>query len=456
MSELPNKRRCIEEQKSTCVTGISLGIKEVVIGKCHTLAFTKSGNVYAWGMGGDGQFGEGTSINRYTPSLFLPPCGGNWKGIAAGEACSYGITQNGCLYSTVSPRQQRQLDSNSKSGFEKIKHPKGEEWKKIISSETEIACFFTETRSVYTVGFNREYFLTQMISDQEWEDFAIGEGFLIGFTASNDVCVFVRGREALRMVPPEGEEWKEIVAGKAHCFGITQTNNVYGWGENGFRQLGLKRDHERYTPEILKPPFGKKWKKIVAGGNHSFGFVQSGEIYVWGENKFGQLGLKERRIKHPTLLKPPDNENWKRIFTGASHSFGITQSGKMYAFGRGKSGQLGLGTSTDFDSPQLLDSPEGEQWGIDIWLFVRILFIARYKEPLSTFFKDRLPLDVFKSICYEILQNNNVSINYGPPPINKSLSIEESAQESGYSTSESDEVEEKDDSGYYSSEVEYF
>ncbi|HEC64078.1 MAG TPA: hypothetical protein ENI23_02150 [bacterium] len=450
MSETPNKKQKFDEVKKIIhVSGIRFKtLKMIAIGTCNTLAFTQNGDLYAWGM-------EFTTWgakrikdygNRHTPGLLIPPSGEIWDTIVTGPARSLGMTQSKNLYSIEESYKEPKL----------LKALEGEKWEKVASHiGGGIVYLFTEKGNVYTWDWCKlrcvEEFhwylkLFEAPYKEKWKEIIVGLGFFFGFTYSDNVYAWGRGKEGQLglgdfdstytpelLECPLGEKWKKIVAGGGHSFGITQANNVYGWGENAYHQLGLKHSHNRCTPELLKPPFGKRWKEIVVGSKHSFGIVQSGEVYGWGENKYGVLGweipffknmkpinkkgsprvVTDNIVKHPELLKPPNNESWKRIFTGNSHSFGVTNSGNMYAFGRALSGQLGLGDETsDRFSPQLLKSPEGTKWGRTTWPLLRTLFIAHFKEPSSPLYKENLPNNLFRTICYLILQDNGATIIY--------------------------------------------
>ena len=84
--------------------------------------------------------------------------------------------------------------------------------------------------------------------------------------------------------------------------------------------------------------------------------------------------------------------------TKSNSSFAFTQSNKLYVWGNGTHGQLGLGSWKDVEKPTLLKLEAGEWYSGDMWYLIRILFIGRLKEPSSVFYKESLPLDIFKII----------------------------------------------------------
>ena len=164
-----------------------------------------------------------------------------------------------------------------------------------------------------------------------------------------------------------------IVAGPAQFFGFTTDGNVYVWGNNEWGQLGVGLIGPIITiPLLLKNPNGDsdKWERIVPGNNSSIGFTQNGHVYVWGWGHNGQLGLGDEcgeGINHytPTLLKPPkDTQKWKDIIAGDSHYFGIatTKTGeeRVYSWGNNENKQLGFWRTFAYYEvrPQLVNPPD--------------------------------------------------------------------------------------------------
>ena len=65
-----------------------------------------------------------------------------------------------------------------------------------------------------------------------------------------------------------------------------------------YGQLGLD------DPFLLKPKALTltNVQKIVAARNYSLALLNSGEVYAWGQNHYGQLGRPEEVLAKPTLV----------------------------------------------------------------------------------------------------------------------------------------------------------
>ena len=111
----------------------------------------------------------------------------------------------------------------------------------------------------------------------------LGVGFL--------VVAIVLAR-VLGGVPEPDRPLPAVAAGAMHSLVLTESGEVYAWGDNDDGQLGLGDREERLTPTKVEGL--PKVKAIAAGGGYSLALTESGEVYAWGNNAIGQLGLGDR------------------------------------------------------------------------------------------------------------------------------------------------------------------
>ena len=81
-------------------------------------------------------------------------------------------------------------------------------------------------------------------------------------------------------VPEPDRPLPAVAAGAMHSLVLTESGEVYAWGDNDDGQLGLGDREERLTPTKVEGL--PKVKAIAAGGVHSLALTESGEVYAWG------------------------------------------------------------------------------------------------------------------------------------------------------------------------------
>ena len=101
--------------------------------------------------------------------------------------------------------------------------------------------------------------------------------------------------------------------------------------------------------------------KVSNGSYHSFGLTSDGRIYAWGRNTSGELGIGTTlaRSNVPIAVKttgtPMDGKVVKQVEGGGryegSHSIALASDGTVYTWGLNQYGQLGNNTTTNSRSP---------------------------------------------------------------------------------------------------------
>ena len=145
--------------------------------------------------------------------------------------------------------------------------------------------------------------------------------------------------------------WVSVSAGAYHSLGITADSKLWAWGYNADGQLGDASTNNQAVPsQITVIGITINWVSISAGGYHSLGISDNGKLWAWGRNDYGQLGdgtlFNRLRPTQITALT-----NWVSVSGGADHSLATTTDGKLRGWGRNAIGQLGDGTTTDHIAP---------------------------------------------------------------------------------------------------------
>ena len=97
------------------------------------------------------------------------------------------------------------------------------------------------------------------------------------------------------------------------------------------------------------------WKKVAQGENFTVALKEDGSLWVWGRNLYGLLGngtFTGTEIKHPTQIGA--DSNWTDVSVGRYFALAKKANGDLYGWGANDYGQLGLGHNTNVSSPTLI------------------------------------------------------------------------------------------------------
>ena len=151
-------------------------------------------------------------------------------------------------------------------------------------------------------------------------------------------------------------DWEAISGGKDHSLALKSDGTLYAWGKNDRGQLGIGGTNNETTPRQVGN--AGDWKTIAAGGNHSLALKIDGTLYSWGSNGFGQLGNGENGANLTDTSKDKTapiqigtDRDWQTISAGEYSSAALRDTGELYTWGQNGAGQLGLGDTTDRNRP---------------------------------------------------------------------------------------------------------
>jgi alpha-tubulin suppressor-like RCC1 family protein len=149
---------------------------------------------------------------------------------------------------------------------------------------------------------------------------------------------------------------------------LTSTGQLYGFGENRCGQLGNPNNNgvlaSNPTPTLVFLPGAEgPVTQIAAGYDFSLAATSSGQLYAFGCNRVGQLGStanngNENPNPTPTLVTLPGAEGVvTEVAAGFEFSLVVTSAGELYAFGRNDFGQLGITTNSGVESANPTPTP---------------------------------------------------------------------------------------------------
>ncbi|MFA4986458.1 MAG: hypothetical protein WC712_07740 [Candidatus Brocadiia bacterium] len=136
---------------------------------------------------------------------------------------------------------------------------------------------------------------------------------------------------------------------------------LYAWGENGDGRLGIGVNVNRTSPVHVLDLDGTRPIAISAKNSHMLALCGENKVYVWGNGDFGKLGLGDVVFRNtPQHLTALDGKGVTAVSAGEDHSLALCSDGAVYAWGLNSKGQLGLGDILDYHTPQRVTALDGK------------------------------------------------------------------------------------------------
>ena len=145
--------------------------------------------------------------------------------------------------------------------------------------------------------------------------------------------------------------FREVAVGQGHVCAITAGGELYCWGRNTEQQLGTLADQQQVrTPTRVDP--SRLYRKVSAGMVHTCAIERSGQLFCWGVEGAGQLGLgKESGARVPEPTQVGGEGNYTQIHASWFHTCALRSNGFLSCWGRNVEGQLGVSDTNDRNVP---------------------------------------------------------------------------------------------------------
>jgi alpha-tubulin suppressor-like RCC1 family protein len=315
-------------------------------------AVAQSGQLYAFGLNDYGQLGNasnsGTSMANPTPELVsLPGENGPVTQIAGGGFHTLALTSSGQVYA-FGFNVSGELGNSTNNGNS---NPNPAPTLVSLPGEsgpaTQIAAGGVQNGS------------DSLVLTSSGQLYAFGDNYYgqLGSPTNNGNHFVANPTPTLVSLPSGSGQITQIAAGGSDTLVLTSSGQLYAFGDNTFGQLGIAANSgtskPNPTPTLVSLP-GQTGQitQIAAGGSHSLVLTSTGQLYAFGLNDVGQLGNPTNNgmanpNPTPTLVSLPSGSGQvTQIAAGLSHTLVLASSGQLYAFGYNASGQLGSTTNS--------------------------------------------------------------------------------------------------------------
>ncbi|XP_030601062.1 RCC1 and BTB domain-containing protein 2 isoform X1 [Archocentrus centrarchus] len=147
-----------------------------------------------------------------------------------------------------------------------------------------------------------------------------------------------------------------------HVVIATADGEVYAWGHNGYSQLGNGTTNHGLTPALVSTNLlSKRVTEVACGSHHTIALTTDGEVYAWGYNNSGQVGSGST-ANQPTPRRVSSclqNKVVVNIACGQLCSMAVLDNGEIYGWGYNCNGQLGLGNNGNQQTPCRIAALQG-------------------------------------------------------------------------------------------------
>lgn len=342
---------------SVNVTSISVTAHDAT-----AIAVSNTGDMYMWGNGTGIGFGTSSIANAVVVNSPIQVFSGTSWSYATGDGYynNYAIRSDGRLYGWGINTDYKQLDSlGSEINFTSIK------------GKFDSTAGLSNTNLLYAWGLNTSGQLGDISIINKSSPVQVSADTVLDFDFGFAHLAFIKqdgtlwsvgqagagrlgdGQTAFNRSDPvqigSNTDWVKVSLGIDCSAAINSSNELYVWGGNSLGQLGLGDTINRSNPTQVTG----SWSDIKVGISHMLGLAANGDYYTWGHNSSGQLGDNSTINKsNPTFLTT--NTNIEYISVEGNYGFILTGNNNLFAWGNNFYGQLGINNRLNRSSPVLV------------------------------------------------------------------------------------------------------
>ncbi|PHT68279.1 hypothetical protein T459_27766 [Capsicum annuum] len=372
---------------------------QAVAGPGHSVAVSSKGVVYSFGSNSSGQLGNGTIEEEWRPHPIRSLQGIRIIQAAVGAGRTMLISDTGKVYAFG--KDSFGEAEYGVQGNKVVTTPQlVESLKDIFVVQAAIGNFFTAVLSregrVYTFSWGNETKLGHQTEQADLEprpllgalenipvvQIAAGYCYLLALACQpGGMSVYSvgcglggklgHGTRTDEKVPRLIERFQTlsiqpavVAAGAWHAAVVGKDGRVCTWGWGRYGCLGHGNEDCESAPKVVEALSNVKAVYVATGDYTTFVVSDDGNVYSFGCGESSSLGhntdaVEAQGNRHSNVLFPEVVTSLKQLnervvqisLTNSiywnAHTFALTESGKLYAFGAGDKGQLGVELSAN-------------------------------------------------------------------------------------------------------------
>jgi len=289
-------------------------------GGLHSAAIRADGTLWTWGSNDHGQLGDGTVMDRHGPVQV--GIGGIWRAVTCGALHTLALRADSTLWAWGCNAYGQLGQGDLVEHHTPVQVGTDADWWRISSAENHLLALKGDS-SLWSWGLNNYYQL--------------------GFFNDNQN----------KTVPTHvgmDTDWYSVATGTCYSFALKGGHTLWGWGRNDNGQLGVG-DVSSYHPVPEQIGTNSTWEAVACGDAHTIAQRTDGQLWGWGFNFNGELGLGNNTFNYVSPQAIPGGVSSASISLGSNSSASIRSDGSLWAWGRNWEGALGVGDQLDHNVP---------------------------------------------------------------------------------------------------------
>ena len=367
--------------------------EKVEVGAIHSCVLRSDGNLFCFGDDSEGQLGDCDTVSgKWEPARALSDVisfslggintsesGSTYITREVGHTCA--VTENGELYCWGTNRDGQVGVSSSQNYVTSPVFITDEV--KMVSAGGKHTCILKQDKSLWCWGDNSSKQISSnpdlnsslkspfnvKFSDagvETFSDVSAGGNFTC---ASSEGRVICWGDNSLGQLGTFSKTYGpvdinlsdvvDVEAGLYHACALRSGGDLYCWGWNYWGQVGVGLSSESVrTPAFVMSDV----KKVSLGFFHTCALKNTGEVLCWGWNYWGQLGDVESNIFSNVPRPVSVSQKVRDVSAGGNHTCVITEGKNVLCWGYNIAGQIGRLTQIRESFPVNVTAGEGNKY----------------------------------------------------------------------------------------------